>query len=421
VVEVYRDNDTSAFALRKPRVGYNTLMQDVAAGTIDAVIAWANDRLHRSPRELEDFIDLLEEHGTAVQTVQAGPIDLTTPAGRLVARQLGAVARYESEHRSARIRRKHREIAEAGRPNGGRRAYGVHPGGTELNNQEVEVIREATHRILAGESLRSVVTDFNTRGVPAACGGCWYPPTLRSVLLRPRVAGLRSYHGQIVAQGVWPAILDRGEWEALRHKLCDPGRRTVTSTARKHLLTGLARCGTCERVVISGATSTRGYPVYRCATRRHLVRRMRDIDTFVTDLVLTRLTQPDALSALTDTPDPGETRRLGDELQIVRARLDGEAERYAQDDAMTPTEYTTIVAALRTRMQDLEQRYVQLVVPPSRALDGLIGATDVRAVWEDLSLSRRRAVIATLVTVTLHPVGQGARTFDPASVQVAWT
>jgi hypothetical protein len=38
-----------------------------------------------------------------------------------------------------------------------------------------------------------------------------------------------------------------------------------------------------------------------------------------------------------------------------------------------------------------------------------------------LDISRKRAVIKTLMSVTLHSPGKGARrTFDPARVQVAW-
>jgi site-specific DNA recombinase len=46
-------------------------------------------------------------------------LDLSTPSGRMVARQLGAVARYESEHKSERQRRKHQELAEASKSSGG--------------------------------------------------------------------------------------------------------------------------------------------------------------------------------------------------------------------------------------------------------------------------------------------------------------
>lgn len=119
VAEVYTDNDVSAYS-GKPRPAYKRMLGDLRAGNVNAVLAWHTDRLHRSPRELEEFIDVIEAGKAVVHTVQAGPLDLSTPSGRLVARNLGAAARYESEHKAERIRRKHLESAEQGRWSGGR-------------------------------------------------------------------------------------------------------------------------------------------------------------------------------------------------------------------------------------------------------------------------------------------------------------
>jgi hypothetical protein len=38
-----------------------------------------------------------------------------------------------------------------------------------------------------------------------------------------------------------------------------------------------------------------------------------------------------------------------------------------------------------------------------------VSAEDVRAVWESLSVARRRQVIDVLATVTIHPPGRGTR------------
>lgn len=82
------------------------------------MIAWHTDRLHRSSRELEEFIDICEGAGVAVETVKAGPVDFSTPAGRAVARTLGAWAGYESEQKAERIRRKALEVAPKQRKSG---------------------------------------------------------------------------------------------------------------------------------------------------------------------------------------------------------------------------------------------------------------------------------------------------------------
>jgi DNA invertase Pin-like site-specific DNA recombinase len=55
VVNVCSDNSISAFK-GKHRPGFEDLEQLVRFGKVDAVVAWAADRLTRHPRELEDLV-----------------------------------------------------------------------------------------------------------------------------------------------------------------------------------------------------------------------------------------------------------------------------------------------------------------------------------------------------------------------------
>jgi site-specific DNA recombinase len=116
--------------------------------------------------------------------------------------------------------------------------------------RERELIREAASRILAGDSLRGIVTDWNARGIAAADGGQWRNSPLRRVLLSPRVAGYREYHGKLYPGDPTrlPPILDDQTWEAVRTILTDLSRRTSVGGGQPpHLLTGLLRCGICDR------------------------------------------------------------------------------------------------------------------------------------------------------------------------------
>src|SRR5919202_2162546 len=119
------------------------------SGAIGAIVTWHNDRLHRSPRELEAFIDLVERSGVRVAVVSGGDYDLTTPEGRFTARIVGAVARKESEDRSRRVRRKHLELAEQGRP-AGQLGWGVR------NEHERTLVRKAAERVLAAHGLMTI-------------------------------------------------------------------------------------------------------------------------------------------------------------------------------------------------------------------------------------------------------------------------
>src|SRR4051794_30939309 len=173
VATVYVDNDLSAYT-GKPRPEYRRMLADLRAGRVRAVLAWHTDRLHRSPRELEEFIDVCEAGGVLVETVKAGPVDLSAPAGRAVARTLGAWARYESEHKAERIKRKTLELAQAGKINGGGyRPYGYEQDCRTIREDEAAVIRECARRVLTGEPVRAVARDLNSRGVPTSTGKQW--------------------------------------------------------------------------------------------------------------------------------------------------------------------------------------------------------------------------------------------------------
>jgi len=115
VAELVEDNDRSAYS-GKPRPGYVKLLADLKNGVRDAVIVWHPDRLHRSPKELEEFIDVIDVSGAQVAMVETGSYDLTTSDGRFVARTLGNVAKKESEDKSRRVRRKLQDNVKNGKP-----------------------------------------------------------------------------------------------------------------------------------------------------------------------------------------------------------------------------------------------------------------------------------------------------------------
>src|SRR5215472_14847485 len=59
VVDEYVDNDISAYSARV-RPEYRRLLDDIAAGVLDAVLVYHLDRLTRRPKELEEFLDVLD-------------------------------------------------------------------------------------------------------------------------------------------------------------------------------------------------------------------------------------------------------------------------------------------------------------------------------------------------------------------------
>lgn len=178
VVAIFSDNDVSAFT-GKTRPGYRELLEHVKGGHVDVVVAWHVDRLHRSPVELEEYIAVSEATSTITVTVKAGDLDLSTAAGRMVARMLGAAARHESEQKSERIRRKRRQEAESGRSHGPL-GYGYNAA-QRIIDDEAAVVRDVAARLLDGDSLYGIASDLTNRGVPTPGAGRWYHHQVRKL------------------------------------------------------------------------------------------------------------------------------------------------------------------------------------------------------------------------------------------------
>lgn len=424
VVEpIYSDNDVSAYS-GKPRPGYRRLLADLRTGVADAVLCWHTDRLHRSPVELEEYIEVCQPREIPTQTVKAGPLDLATPSGRLMARQLGAYARFESEHHSDRAKRARLQAATDGRWLGGLRPFGYGADGMTLIEAEAEAIRWMAAEVQAGTSLRSIARKLNAEGTFTSQGRPWTSRAVAWLLRRPRNAGLSQHQGEPIGPAKWPAILDSDTWRGVVAVLGDPARNTTTSRARRWLLSGLALCGVCGKPVRSGGVAVRGdrrVPSYTCPAG-HVRRNAVELDDYVEVVVVERLSQPDAAELL--APDQtGDVAALHAQDAGLRARLD-ELGRLYGDGVIDALQLASGTAAIRTQREQVTASLA--AASRSGVLQGVADAPDPSTVWEGLDLSRRRAIVDVLLEVTiLRTKRGGARrkgetSFDPASVAIEW-
>lgn len=435
ISEVFVDNDISAYSGKK-RPGYSSLLEALEAGRVQGVLAWHPDRLHRSPRELETYIDIAEARKISTHTVQAGAWDLSTPSGRAVARTVGAWARFESEHKSERIKAARQQSAIAGRFHGGVRPYGFDPDGVTVRPHEALEIVRAVEGILAGVSLRSLVRDLNAREVPTASGrGKWSSMALRDIMLSPRIAGLSTHLGEIVGEAVWPPLVPVDLWRGVVAVLKDPARRTSPGGAVRWLGSGLYVCGVCgePRLRASTSGSKRG-PAYRCASREegsaggHVVRDCRAVDAYVEKVLVARLSEPGLLGSMLDGDADMSEQRL--ELLAAEQRLGELADSFAAGE-ITRVQMARASATLREKVESISDEIAQASI--RGPLAALAGADDVSTLWygtaedrsDGLSLGHRREILDQLATVTILKTGpgrtrRGVDYFNPDYVSITW-
>jgi len=432
-IRLYEDNDTSAYS-GKRRVKYEQLLTDIDVGEVTLVTAWHPDRLHRSPIELEQFIAVVERAGIDVETARAGALDLSTPSGRMIARQLGVVARYESEHKSDRQRRKHQQLADEGRiAGGGTRPYGYNDDRRTLHPGEAAHVREAARRVLEGESIRAICRDFTARGVATVTGGPWAPTVLRNLLASARISGRRE-HGRRTGRGggtvlapitcvdaQWEAVISPADSDALRALLTSPTRRKNSGvTERSYLLRGVARCGICSKGLVARPRGDRRR-CYVCASGPGF-NGCGGIRILADEL------EEDVAARLLVAVDEGE-------LETILAASDGADAAAARDVLLAAQELLTALASERARgeLTDAEWRGMRpellaRVEDGQRRYDAARGKGSLAALprplaeaWATFTALQRRATVIDLVAeVRVASAIRGLNRYDPNRVHLIW-
>jgi DNA invertase Pin-like site-specific DNA recombinase len=415
VSDVYVDNDISAFSGRS-RPDYERLLGDVENGRLDAVISWHCDRLHRSPIELERYITICDARGVPTHAVKAGALDLSTASGRMTARITDAVARHESEQKGERVRRQKQQAQADGKWLGGRRPFGFEPDAVTLRTREADAIADATRRILAGDSMRAIVTEWNKAELTTTSGLAWDVSKLGQMLRRPRNAGLTGNLRRIIGEAAWPAIVERETWEALVAKLEDPARRTNPGgTSRKLIGSYLYFCECGERVR-SGGQRKDGASRYTCSAN-HLRRVSDPIDKLVLDVICGVLVR-DGVQLIPPTQDVTPIR---DRLAVVRARGAEIASMLGDvDAAMSAEQFRVANAKVQHEIRELEAEIGRRSAGSS--LVGIADAPDPGGAFRAADIDRQRAIIDALATVTVLRVRHGRQPngnyFSPDSVRI---
>jgi DNA invertase Pin-like site-specific DNA recombinase len=424
VVEVYRDNDLSAYT-GKRRPGFEAMLTAIRDGEVQAVVSWHQDRVCRRVKELSVLLETMKEARCRWATVNGGDIDPNTATGEMMATIIGAVAQQESAHKSERLKARYEQDAERGKPGGRSRAYGYADGQRiAIVGAEAENICEAARRVLAGEGVLTVVRDWKRRGIPSTTGGKWTVTTLRRVLMSPELSGRRSVRATgpgaqgtgrvITADGRWEPILDVDTSDRLRAKLGDPARRTNRGgRPAGYLLTGgIAVCGICGSPM--RAQRHHGRRSMICSAE-HYGRVRIGADPVEADVAAAVIVVADggALAALLKRrANPELTRRLAG----VEARVLELSDMYGSGE-LTREQFKRQNERLLADRDALAKR-----VDAERRVEGLDGLTDpLRDAWPTLALVRQRAVVKALVeSVTIAPARAHGGRYDRDRLTITW-
>jgi len=170
---VFKDEGISGKDGLDNRPGLVALIEAVQATPGAVVVVYSVSRLARRQRLLWQLLDDRDGYGLPVVSATE-PFDAASPMGRAMLGMIAVFAQLEADMVSERTTDALAELKAQGRKLGAPSMVDLGAGDSVRTVQALYASGEYTHRSLAAA--------LNSRGVPTAKGGKWWPKTVRSAL-----------------------------------------------------------------------------------------------------------------------------------------------------------------------------------------------------------------------------------------------
>ena len=399
------------------RPAFQELMKAIRSGTIEHLVVWRMNRLHRNLRQFLDSIALLEAHDVQLHSITEH-VDTKSATGRLLVNILASFHAFESDKLAEDVKAGTRQkIREGGWANHAPRGYQMEHGTLVVDPEQGERVREAFRRAAEGQRLRELGSFLEA-----------HPQSVLYMLTNPVYAGYvyegrnrlpdaprthaRLSEAEGVVLGVHEALVSAELWD--RVQIERSRVRQAPGDKSRHLFSGILKCS-CK------APAEIAYPgnrkVYRCAgtPRCHSVSAARleatlllHLDDLQTDPRFT-----DAIRSELQARIKAMEAKVGEGLAAARRQLKDVERQEARwrklymREKISEDTYLEEAPSLEAQRWELELRVGVLESGPERAKEdlaafeqqalSLLRLPRISELWDHWSDPERAVVIRELV------------------------
>ena len=376
IVGTYIDRALSAKTADRPE--FQHMIKDSAKELFEIVLVWKLDRFSRDRYDSAHYKHILKKNG--VKVISAKEHISEGPEGIILEAMLEGYAEFYSAELSEKIHRGPKENALKGKNNGG----GV-PLGYLLDKKAQKLaidpttaplVVEVFEKYADGKSVRSIVEDFNARGLKTKRGQPFNINSFSSLLKNRKYIGEYRYQDVVIEGGV-PAIVPEELFNRVQERMEKNRHAPAMAKAKEdYLLTTKLFCGKCERMMVgeSGKSHTGAmHYYYKCSGAK----RLKDCDKKAVrkdwiERVVVRLTMQRVM-------DEEKINRLIDAILVMQE----------QEDITTP--------ALRSQLAETESSIGNIL----KAIEQGIFTPSTKQRLDELE-ARKEEILANIQTAELQ-------------------
>lgn len=289
VFDAYIDDGYSAKDLKRPAM--QKLMDDMKKNLFDVVLVYKLDRLTRSVSDLHKLLKTFDFYNVKFKS-STEVFETTTAMGRFFITLVAAMAEWERETISERVRFGVEQMVREGKRPGGIIPYG-YTQEEEPIYEEFAIIRKLRELYFGGDGYKTIAMKLNGQGLLRR-GQEWTDATVAYTLENPYYAGTirigsKTPEGNYVnskrdervnciyGEGSHIPIFTKEEYRETKELMKRRGRGEGYSKVETYWYSGALRCGRCGAAMFGKLTTKKQRssgeivrtPYYICSNRHH--------------------------------------------------------------------------------------------------------------------------------------------------------
>jgi site-specific DNA recombinase len=246
------------------------MLQDIESGKIDTLVFSSLSRLARNTKQLLEISEIFQKFDASLVSLKES-IDTSSPAGRLFFTLLSALATFEAEEVSARVKASIRTRAEMGKTLGGTAPFGYKYVNQRLviDPKEAPIRKEAFEIFLETQRKKTTARILNEKGYRTRKGAKFTDSTVGRMLTDTVSKGLkRSNYTSSHSDGSWdlknpeewiytevPAIVSEELFDKVNHILqTKKAKRKKPTRLPVHPFSGFTYCACGSKMRVLSST-----------------------------------------------------------------------------------------------------------------------------------------------------------------------